>query len=398
MEERSEAYREVCLRCRRPKRVCWCDAVTPVPSRTRVVFIQHPREFKVPISTCRMAHLSLPNSELHVAVAAAGSPALEAICSRPGTALLFPIGDATDADALEAPPDTLVVVDGTWANARKLVVNCPLLSKLPRLAFRPDAPSRYRIRAEPDDDFVSTIEATAIVLEKLERAPGRFRPILGAFDAMVERQLDYASGNQRRTRHARLKARNTVRVDPIAPLKAAPSLVAVFGEANAWPLDAADAPEGEAELVQLVAERLDTGERFEAFLRPTRRLAPSVPLHLDLPASVLETAEARSDAIERWRRFLRPGDVLVGWGRYCRDLLEREGQPCEAFIDVRATLCQLNAGRPGSVEACAARLEVALPEGKGRAARRLNAVAAVARAAISGRATEALPRPERARR
>ncbi|MBL8922344.1 MAG: DTW domain-containing protein [Myxococcaceae bacterium] len=398
MEARAEAFREICLRCRRPKRVCWCDAVTPVPSRTRVVFIQHPREFKVPISTCRMAHLSLPNSELHVAVTAVGTPALEALCARPGTALLFPLGDdVVDADTIDSPPQTLVVVDGTWANARKLVTNCPLLSKLPRLAFRPDAPSRYRIRAEPDDDFVSTIEATAIVLEKLERAPGRFLPILTAFDAMVERQLDYAKGNERRTRHARLKARNTVRVDPLAELKAAPSLVAVFGEANAWPLDAVDAPAGEAELVQLVAERLDTGARFEAFLRPTRRLAPSVPLHLDLPSSVLETAEPRGAALERWAGFLKPGDVLVGWGRYCRDLLEREGHPCGAFIDVRAQLCQLNAGRPGSVEACAARLEVALPEGRGRAARRLNAVAAVTRAAISGRATDALSRPGKAR-
>jgi DTW domain-containing protein YfiP len=398
MEERAEAFREVCLRCRRPKRVCWCDAVTKVPSRTRVVFIQHPREFKVPVSTCRMAHLSLPNSELHVAVTAEGTPALEEICRRPGTALLFPLGDAIDADTLETPPETLVVVDGTWSNARKLVVNSPLLSKLPRLAFRPDAPSRYRIRAEPDDDFVSTIEATAIVLEKLERAPGRFRPILTAFDAMVERQLDYANGNERRTRHARLKARNTVRVDPLAELKDAASLVVVFGEANAWPLDATNAPPGEAELVQLVAERLGTGERFVAFLRPTRPLAPSVPLHLDLPASVLETAEAREVALARWQNFVRPGDVLVGWGRYCRDLLEREGQPPGAFVDVRAKLCQLNAGRPGSVEACAARLGLSLPEGQGRAARRLNAVAAVTRAAILGRATDALPRSAKAER
>lgn len=399
MEAPAAAFREICLRCRRPKRVCWCEAVTKVPSRTRVVFIQHPREFKVPVSTCRMAHLSLPNSELHVALTATGTPALEDVCRRPGTAVLFPTEDAVDADAIEVPPETLVVVDGTWSNARKVVINCPLLSKLPRVAFRPEAPSRYRIRAEPDDDFVSTIEATAIVLEKLERAPGRFRPILTAFDAMVERQLEYANSTSRTTRHARLKSRNTVKVDPLAELKGAgTSLVAVFGEANAWPLDASDAPPGEAELVQLVAERISTGERFEAFLRPERPLAPNVPLHLDLPASVITNAEPRTEAYARWRAFVKPGDVLVGWGRYCRDLLEREGHPPEAFVDVRAKLCQLNAGRPGSVEACAARLNEVLPEGKGRAARRLNAVAAVTRAAIEGRATEALSPSQKARR
>lgn len=393
----ADTFRELCLRCRRPKLVCWCDAVTKVPSRTHVVFIQHPREFRVPVSTCRMAHLSLPNSELHVALTATGTPALEDACRRPGTAVLFPTEDALDADTIEVPPETLVVIDGTWSNARKVVINCPLLSKLPRVAFRPDAPSRYRIRAEPDDDFVSTIEATAIVLEKLERSPGKFRPILTAFDAMVERQLEYANSNGKRTRHARLKNRNSVRVDPLAELKDPnASLVAVFGEANAWPLDAVDAPPGEPELVQLVAERLSTGERFEALLRPLRPLAPSVPLHLDLPASALDAAEPRAAVLERWSRFVTPEDTLVGWGRYCRDLLEHEGQPPAAFVDVRAKLCQLAAGRPGSVEACAARLGLSLPDGKGRAVRRLDAVAAVTRVAREGRATDALP-PKRAR-
>lgn len=385
-------HRELCLRCRRPRRVCWCNSVTQVPSRTHVVFIQHPREFRVPVSTCRMAHLSLPNSELHVALSARGIPALEAVCREPGTAVLFPTDDAADADTLETPPRNLVVVDGTWSNARKVVVNCPILSTLPRVAFRPDAPSRYRIRAEPDDDFVSTIEATAIVLEKLERAPGRFRPILTAFDAMVERQLDHANSNERRSRHARAKKRNSVRANPLGPLEAAAKeLVVVFGESNAWPLDATAAPPGEAELLQLVAERLSTGERFEVVLRPARPLAPNVPIHLDLPRQIIDAATPRAEALTRWAGFLRPSDVLVGWGRYCSDLLAREGAPAAPFLDVRAALCQLNAGRPGSVEACASRLGIRLAEGRGRAVRRLEAVGAVVRAALEGRALEALP-------
>jgi DTW domain-containing protein YfiP len=392
MDGSSTEHRELCLRCRRPRRVCWCGSITPVPSRTHVVFIQHPREFRVPVSTCRMAHLSLPNSELHVALSAKGSAPLEAICEQPGVAVLFPADDAADADAIATPPSTLIVVDGTWSNARKVVMNCPLLSKLPRLAFRPDAPSRYRIRAEPDDDFVSTIEATAIVLEKLERAPGRFRPILSAFDAMVERQLDFANSGGRRTRHARLKARNSVRVDPMQELVSQrASLVAVFGEANAWPLDAVNAPPGEPELIQLVAQRLETGERFEAVLRATRALAPNVPLHLDLSVEVLQSSEPRAEALARWGAFVKPTDVLVGWGRYCRDLLEREGHAPAAFIDVRAKLCQVNAGRPGSVEACAQRLRVVLPEGRGRAVRRLESVLAVTKAAVEGLAVDVLP-------
>ncbi|HEY1088894.1 MAG TPA: DTW domain-containing protein, partial [Archangium sp.] len=108
MDGSAAEFREVCLRCRRPKTVCWCDAITRVPSQTRVVFIQHPRESKVPISTCRMAHLSLPNSELHIGLKAEGNPTLEALANQDGVAVLFPSESAVDVDALEAPPKTLV--------------------------------------------------------------------------------------------------------------------------------------------------------------------------------------------------------------------------------------------------------------------------------------------------
>lgn len=390
MQPEPSTHREVCLKCRRPKQVCWCSAVTQVPSQTRVVFIQHPREFRVPVSTCRMAHLSLPNSELHVALSAVGTPSLEAVCRAEGTAVLFPTEDAVDAEKLATPPRTLVVIDGTWSNARKVVINCPLLSKLPRVAFRPDAPSRYRIRAEPDDDFVSTIEATAIVLEKLEKAPGRFQPMLSVFDAMVERQLGYAA-TSRNTRHARKKNRNTVKVSPLVALEEnAAHLVAVFGESNAWPLDSTDAPPGEAELIQLVAERLATGERFELLMRPARLLAPNAPLHLDLSREVIEGATDRADAMAAWRAFVKPTDVLIGWGRYCSDLLTQEQCAPSAFLDVRAILCRLNAGRPGAVEACAMRLGASLSSGRGRAVRRLEAVSAVVKAALAGRVRDAL--------
>src|SRR5450432_4674900 len=58
--------REMCWRCRRPSRVCYCAAVQPIATRTRVVILQHPRESSVPINTARIAELSLSNSTLHV--------------------------------------------------------------------------------------------------------------------------------------------------------------------------------------------------------------------------------------------------------------------------------------------------------------------------------------------
>lgn len=392
MTEVAPSFRELCLRCRRPRSVCWCHALAPVDSGTRVVFIQHPREARVPVSTCRMAHLSLPNSELHVALKAEGNARLEAVCATPGTAVLFPSESATDVDALTAPPAQLVVVDGTWANAKKVVEKCPVLSKLPRLKFRPEQPGNYRIRKEPAEHCLATIEAVAYVLERLERAPGRFTPMLQVFDAMVEKQLDFIEANGNQSRHLRrLRRRNSVKFDPTAELRAAAErLVVVFGESNAWPLDDPNRPlPDEPELIQVVAGRVRAGASAEAIfstlLQAKRPLGPRVPLHLDLPREALLAAPPRADAFAALHRFLREDDVLVGWGSYCADLLGKEGALRHHFLDLRNIVSRSWNSRPGSVELLAQRLAVPLPDGQGRAARRLEALREVTRAVLDGR-------------
>lgn len=376
--------RELCLRCRRPKSACWCTSITPVSSQTRVVFIQHPREAKVPISTCRMAHLSLPNSELHVGLSAVGNPALESLCRQSGVAVLFPSQSAIDVDTLSDPPRILVVVDGTWSNAKKVVEKCPLLSTLPRLKFFPNQPGNYRIRKEPEAHCLATIEATAFALGRLEKAPARFVPILSAFDAMVEKQLAHIREKSTSSRHMGRKKRTKVRADPTAILRGQ-ELVAVFGEANAWPPDHPNRPlSDEAELVQLVAERISTGERFERLLRPLRPLGPRVPQHLDLSLEEVEGAEPRAEVMADWRRFIRPGDLQLGWGGFCRDLLVREGAASEQFLNLRNVVAQRVDGLRGSVEALAQSLGAVLPEGRGRALRRLASLAFVTRAVLAG--------------
>ena len=363
-----------------------------MPSRTRVVFLQHPREVKVPVSTCRMAHLSLPNSELHIGLKAQGEPRLEAVCAQPGTAVLFPSEGAADVATLAEPPRTLIVVDGTWANAKKVVQNCPLLSRLPRLAFTPERPGNYRIRKEPAEHCLSTIEAVTYVLESLERAPGAFTPMLQVFDAMVERQLDYIARNGNRTRHKRARKRNTVRRDPVTVLREeAARLVVLFGEANAWPLDDPRRPaDAKAELIQLVACRLSTGERFEALLRPQGPLSPSAAFHLELPEEALAQAEPRAAALARWRGFLREGEVLVGWGTFCKSLLSAEGMQGVQFVNLRGVLAASLGRRPGSVEAVAARLGTPSLAGQGRAVRRLEALRLACVATVDGAAERLL--------
>src|ERR1700733_779776 len=84
--------RVVCDRCRRPASVCYCAHLTSIPTATRVVLLQHPRERDVPIGTARMASLCLPNAEIHVGVRWSGSTALARAISDPArpAVLLYP--------------------------------------------------------------------------------------------------------------------------------------------------------------------------------------------------------------------------------------------------------------------------------------------------------------------
>src|SRR5262249_29770924 len=144
--------------------------------------------------------------------------------------LLFPGGnDVRDLP----PPKTLVVVDGTWPQARSLVKKNPILSALPRIGFQPRRPSQYRIRSEPADFCVSTIEALAEVLRVLE---GRsFDALLDPLRVMVDRQEWYRR-EVRASRHQIKKSRQ--RRPSLQERLAAhwPRLLCVQGEANGWPM------------------------------------------------------------------------------------------------------------------------------------------------------------------
>lgn len=380
--------RATCARCLRPVAFCWCPHLVSLATRTRVVLLQHPREREVAIGTARMASLCLPNSELHVGVDWGASAALARALSDPArpAALLYP-GDGA-IDIVAHPPDgpvTLVVVDGTWSLTRKLVARNPVLAALPRYAFTPPAPSEYRIRREPAEAFVSTLEALVHVLGALERDPERFRAMLAPFRAMIDAQIACEDA-QHHHRGRRPRPPKPPRAPaPSALRDRAGDLVCVIGEASAWPrrTPTGDAPFPE-ELIQWVAHRPSTGETFEALVRPHHPLAPGTAAQTGLDESDLRRAEPRAEALARWRAFVRDADLVCSWGVFGTTLLEAAGGflPAERFDLRRLARAAVN-GNVGSPGDHLARLggspdEVA-PLGRGRAGRRLGHIVAVAR-------------------
>ena len=370
--------RAICEGCGRPPAVCWCAQATKLHTRTRVVVLQHPREQRVAIGTVAIAARCLPDAL--VARAVAFEPArLDALLhgdpARPPV-LLFPTDDARDLRA--APfdhPVTLVLLDGTWSLAAKLLKHNPALAALPRVRFTPSKPSNYRIRREPAAHCVASIEALAEALGVLEGDPARFDALLAPFDAMVDHQLRCAKDSTPRRRlrpHGPAPAK-PARPSPLDGMDPA-RVVLSYGEASAWPRDSTDAPPDE--LLHQVALRPFTGERFEAFVAPRHPVATSFYHHAEVPRDALSAALSREEFSARWGAFLREGDTLVTWGAYATDLLAAEGVPLPARLDLRVEVARRRHARPGALDDLAPEARAA-PVGSGRAGRRLAALAAV---------------------
>jgi len=181
--------RPQCSRCLRPVAHCLCALIPNLDSRTRVLLLQHPSEVNHALNTARLAALGLNNAQLIVGEVFDDLPTL---LNPPGyqARLLFPADDAQPLQAYASgdQPLLLVVPDGTWRKARKLLHLNPLLAALPRVALVEGAVSRYRLRKAPGAGALSTVEAIVQALQVLE-APVSFEPLLKPFDALIEGQI-----------------------------------------------------------------------------------------------------------------------------------------------------------------------------------------------------------------
>jgi DTW domain-containing protein YfiP len=358
--------------------MCYCPLLPRLETRTRVVILQHRRERDMPIGTARMASLCLPQAELHVGVDWTNSAPLARALGDPQRppVLLYPGPNARDI--LSEPPAgavTLVVVDGTWAQARTVVRDNPILSALPRYAFSAPEPSRYRIRREPRAEYCSTIEALMHVLGVLEGDAAKFRALLVPFEAMIDAQVACeASVPPQRSRYARSRPKR-----PNLPALIASrwqDLVCVVGEANAWPYRAGT-PTPPAELVHWLAYRPSDGTKFDAIAAPRGELSPSTTFHSELTTAQLAAGMTAEELVDRFATFVRPTDVVCTWGGYAPTLLgAHQGVLPAARLDLRQVAQRYAQRKIGGLETCAGEVT---PLGPGRGGRRLAMLASLLR-------------------
>lgn len=196
-----------CPRCAKPLPLCVCDQVVPVAARLSLVVLMHPQEQDKALATARLAVQHVKNAVLKIGLS---WPSLSKILGRevdPQRWAVLYLGSvdvkslhsesgvvAVDRKGLPEPDQAralrgiegVIVLDGTWSQAKTLWWRNPWLLKCRRVVLTPKQPSRYgRLRREPRREGLSTIEAAAMLMAALERRPEIEAVMLKSFDAML---------------------------------------------------------------------------------------------------------------------------------------------------------------------------------------------------------------------
>lgn len=112
--------------------------------------------------------------------------------------LLFPGPEAQDASEAPLSKKSLIIaIDGTWSEAGKILRRNEILQTLPRVSFRNSLTSNYRIRKQPKEHYLSTLESVGHLLKQnamgagLVDAAKGYDALFEGFDRMVLKQLSY---------------------------------------------------------------------------------------------------------------------------------------------------------------------------------------------------------------
>jgi tRNA-uridine aminocarboxypropyltransferase len=190
--------------------LCICDSVTPIENRIAVLILQHPQEQDRALGTAPLTARHFKNAVVKIGLSWPSlSKALGRTVHDPSRWAVLYLGSAkvsefdTDAEivainrkgemeegqrAILKDIEGIVLLDGTWSQAKALWWRNAWMLKCQRVILGPRQPSRYgHLRKEPRRDGLSTIEAAGLVLGALEKRPDIAATLNASFERMLAR-------------------------------------------------------------------------------------------------------------------------------------------------------------------------------------------------------------------
>jgi DTW domain-containing protein YfiP len=155
-----------CHACLLLAKLCVCAEVPIIHTSVDFLIIRHWKERYKASNSARLSALAIQTATI-VDYGAPNTLWDPDITQVPSPVLLFP---DPNAPPLPYKPQTVIVVDGSWPQARKMIHRIPGLAGLPRLNIPPPTKPRRRLRTPPRPEGVSTMEAISHALDAIDGA------------------------------------------------------------------------------------------------------------------------------------------------------------------------------------------------------------------------------------
>uniref|UniRef100_A0A8D8LLD9 tRNA-uridine aminocarboxypropyltransferase n=2 Tax=Cacopsylla melanoneura TaxID=428564 RepID=A0A8D8LLD9_9HEMI len=197
--------RDICDDCLRPTVVCWCPFLPrePLSPMCKIIILQHPAEEKRCLRTAHMLTKSIVPDKCVIYKGKKFPQTkhgdLASILSSSNTLLLYPTSNADDMSELQPLSDgngdgyTIILIDGTWPQAKTIYNNSPMLHNLRRIKLTQYKGSEYVVRTQPTEGCLSTLETAAHVLSYLENNSSYHEILLKPLTALCTFQLEHGA-------------------------------------------------------------------------------------------------------------------------------------------------------------------------------------------------------------
>jgi DTW domain-containing protein YfiP len=164
----------------------------------------HPKEFrKTKNGTGHMTNNSLDNCELHVGIDFTNHKRVNELLNDRNYEpyVLYPDINSIKLNTQKLPSEKkslVFIIDSTWPCSKKMLRLSTNLQNLKKISFEHDKSSQFKIKTQPNQYCLSTIESTLCVLEQLnfqntETIPSKsLENFLIPFEKMVNYQVKYA--------------------------------------------------------------------------------------------------------------------------------------------------------------------------------------------------------------
>ncbi|MBZ9567638.1 tRNA-uridine aminocarboxypropyltransferase [Modicisalibacter tunisiensis] len=174
------SFVERCEECRLPVLNCLCPYCVTAESTTRVWLLTHPLEHYKPTNTGRLIGDVLADTEVFTWRRTEPDERLLALLDDPRFApfVVFPDDQPDYADRVVGPEavhearddgriPVLILLDGTWRQARRIFRKSPYLDTLPVLPLHTSRHTRYHLRKPASAAHLCTAEVAAELLRQV---------------------------------------------------------------------------------------------------------------------------------------------------------------------------------------------------------------------------------------